>query len=170
MTATYEAIATTTLTGTVSSVTFNSISGSYTDIVAVWSARSARSANLDSMYIRVNSDTANNYSMTQIQGNGSAASSGRETSVSYIYGGNIPAASTSSNIQGNAITHFMNYSNTTTNKTILTRANSDFASGGTTDAIVGLWRSTSAITSITFLSFFGNNLTGSFTLYGIKAE
>jgi len=61
----------------------------------------------------------------------------------------------------------MNYSNTTTYKTGLVRANSA-ASG--TDAIVGLWRSTAAITSIVATHDTAQFATGStFTLYGIAS-
>ena len=69
-----------------------------------------------------------------------------------------------------AIINIQNYSNTTTYKTILGRANN--AVTGVTET-VGLWRSTSAITSMTLLQSYGSDLfkTGStFTLYGIKAE
>ena len=67
----------------------------------------------------------------------------------------------------NVIVQFMNYSNTTTNKTVLSRAN-NAATG--TDAIVNLWRSTAAITSIYVYVPSGNFATGStFTLYGILA-
>jgi hypothetical protein len=59
----------------------------------------------------------------------------------------------------------MNYSNTTTYKTILERANQPQA---VTNSIVGLWRSTSAISTITMTTSSGTVSAGStFTLYGI---
>jgi hypothetical protein len=64
------------------------------------------------------------------------------------------------------ITHFMNYSNTTTYKTALTRSNSPYG----TEAAVNLWRNTSAITSITlFIQSSTLNAGTTFTLYGIAA-
>jgi hypothetical protein len=61
----------------------------------------------------------------------------------------------------------MNYANTTTYKTVLSRANNSAAG---TEAIVGLWRSSAAITSMTVLSETGNIAIGStFSLYGILA-
>ena len=60
-----------------------------------------------------------------------------------------------------------NYANTTTYKTMISRA-----SDATQNAIayVGLWRSTSAINSITLSVSAGTFAIGStFTLYGIKA-
>jgi hypothetical protein len=62
----------------------------------------------------------------------------------------------------------MNYSNTTTYKTWLSRSG---ASDRATEALVGLWRSTSAITTIALSIDAGATYsTGStFTLYGIAA-
>jgi hypothetical protein len=68
----------------------------------------------------------------------------------------------------NQIIHFMNYSNTTTYKSLLARGN-NAASG--TDAIASLWRSTAAITSITFNLQTGGtfDIGSTITLYGITA-
>jgi hypothetical protein len=73
------------------------------------------------------------------------------------------------------IYQIMNYSNTTTYKTSLTRQNTvDAADYNGTLTAVGLWRSTSAITSVAIQLTRGgsayNFTSGSiFTLYGIKA-
>ena len=62
----------------------------------------------------------------------------------------------------------MNYSNTTTYKTVLTRAN---IASADVEAVVGLWRSTSAVNQLDVKQ--GGAVTFSvgstFTLYGIKA-
>jgi hypothetical protein len=65
------------------------------------------------------------------------------------------------------IIQVMNYSNTTTNKTVLARAG---IAGDRTRAIVNLWRSTSAITSILIINNGSVNFVAgsTFTLYGIK--
>jgi hypothetical protein len=74
------------------------------------------------------------------------------------------------------IFHIQNYSNSTTYKTWLSRANraSSALDYQGTDAVVGLWRSTAAITSITVKNRRGgvdyNFASGSnFKLYGIQA-
>jgi len=61
----------------------------------------------------------------------------------------------------------MNYSNTTTNKTVIGRHNG--ASGPV--ASVGLWRNTAAINSIRISNSSAVNFTigSTFSLYGIKA-
>ena len=162
MPATYEKIATTTLGSTTATIEFTSISGTYTDIVLILSAK-ASGGNMDA-WIQFNGDTGTNYSMTTLRGNGSTVTSDRYTNLNYGYGDLSGYINTSNfNVE---IIQFMNYSNTTTYKTFLSRASTV---GNGLDAIVNLWRSTSAITSIK-LSGSQNYATGTTaTLYGIKA-
>ena len=167
MTATYDCIATTTLGSNQSDVTFSTISGSYTDLVLV--IQGDFDADGDVRF-RINSDTGSNYSFTHLWGDGSTAGSVRTsnaTSGSGDYYGNITTT------LGNSVQifQFMNYANTTTYKTVISRANQ---AGGGVDATVNLWRSTSAITSLSFArnSGFGGTwqIGSTFTLYGIKSE
>ena len=161
MPATYEPIATTTLTSAQATIDFTSISGSFTDLILVtdFSVTSA-----GDFYLRVNSDTGSNYSVTVLVGDGSSAVSSRSPSVGYI----SPNYNSDQTSQRAIQTwSFHNYSNTTTNKTILCRYNN---AARQTVAAVGLWRSTAAISSINIARSAGNFDTGStFTLYGIKA-
>jgi hypothetical protein len=63
--------------------------------------------------------------------------------------------------------NIMNYANTTTYKTAISRLDDAANYVGTS---VGLWRSTSAINSVTILAGTGNIPSGAmFTLYGIAA-
>ena len=167
MTVTYDKIATTTLGSAQATVTFSSIPGTYTDLVLITNEKQSTGGTRASA-LRFNSDTGSNYSQTGLYGTGSTAGSFRTTNAAYLYYGYY-AFSTTSNFNFNSIVQINNYSNTTTNKTVLSRANN--ASNGV-DAIVGLWRNTAAITSITLtmetLSNFEIGCT--FTLYGIKAE
>lgn len=165
MASTYEPIATTSVSnGTTNYMEFSSISGSYTDLIMV-----VQGGNQNASYglgLRFNSDSGTNYSVTQLTGNGSSAASARETSqAQIIVGGNGYGGS-------NLVTDITrvqinNYSNSTTYKTTLGR--NDIA-GGVTGTTVGLWRSTSAITTVRITaqnSYFVNGSTA--TLYGIKA-
>jgi len=156
---TYTPIATTTLGSDQSSVTFSTISGSYTDIVLIATTPSTQVA--QNMKLEINSDTGTNYSLTTLGGTGSSTFSDRETSTatpSVLYLG----------ADSNGIMHFQNYSNTTTYKTVLIRSN---APSNNTMARVLLWRSTSAITSIKIKRESTNDIkSGStFTLYGIAS-
>lgn len=156
---TYSTIATTTLGSSQSTVTFSSITGIYTDLVAVVSF--AQSSGQASMYMNFNGDTGSNYSVTTMEGNGTTTISQQPANRSAMYVvGYFSASYTSPYI---SIINIMNYSNTTTNKTVVSRSSSN-----TANAYVGLWRSTSAINSIVFTADSSTFSSGStFTLYGI---
>ncbi len=158
---TYSTIATTTLGSDQSSVTFSSL-GSYTDIVIVINGRANSTQDPK---IRFNGDSSSLYSATGLFGSGSSASSGRGSGTSGALSEGVVFSTGNYNL--NCIVQVMNYSNTTTFKTYLSRINNtDYG----TAAVVGLYRSTSAITSITILVGSGTMTTGStFTLYGITA-
>ena len=159
---TYIPIATITASGSTTSVTFSSIPQTYTDLVIAGAFYETSSSNTS---LQFNGDTGSNYSSTSLLGNGSTASSARVSNFAEMFWDR----------QGNAtgygagIANIMNYSNTTTYKTVLLR----YGYPSTwTEADVGLWRNTSAITSITILVGGGGaNLASSstFTLYGIAA-
>lgn len=159
MASTYTPIATTTLGSAASSVTFSSIPSTYTDLVLVFNGSNLGSAGQD-IVVNFNGDTGTNYSRTYLLGNGTAASSGRSSNAaSWAPGGLYPNSFYT--------IHFMNYSNTTTYKTMIARDSVPDAYPALT---VGLWRSTSAINSITALVQGANFSTGStFTLYGIAS-
>ena len=164
MATTYEPIATNTLTSTSTSVTFSSIAGTYTDIVVIISGSMSANANV---IMQFNGATTL-YSSRSLNGNGTAAAS------SY-FGSGSPSIPNPTGIYIDTlgtgtgsfqyIVNIMNYANTTTFKTAISRFG---AAAMGTEETVGLYRSTSAITSVTFLNgTFGIGTV--FTLYGIKA-
>jgi hypothetical protein len=154
---TYTPIASVTLSSAQSSVTFSGIPQTYTDLVLVVSTLGTTS--VGETNIRVNGDSGNNYSRTHMTGTGSTATSGRNSNIDIAI---IGSYGSSNDV---AIAHFMNYSNTTTNKTILARG------GGASNEVkaqVNLWRSTAAINSITVYAGAGNfNSGATFNLYGV---
>jgi hypothetical protein len=166
MPTTYEPIATTTVTSSTATVSFTSIPATYTDLVLVV-ANLLQVSGGNGLRGRFNSDTGTNYSDTTLRGNGTSAVSDRESNQSSFY---VGETTYSSSEIGMAICHIMNYSNTTTYKTALSRSG---RAGSDTIATVNLWRSTSAINRIDIAlggAFPTNNIsTGTFTLYGIKA-
>jgi hypothetical protein len=116
--------------------------------------------------IQFNSDTASNYSMTELYGTGSSAASSRRTSQTSIETSYNLVNFDNGNI-GNALINVMNYSNTTTYKTLLARTNSPSATYPGTVASVGLWRSTAAINSMTLFAAANFSSGSTFSLYGI---
>ena len=168
MPSTYTPIATTTLGSAAASVTFSSISGAYTDLILVISEFNSAATDTSFVFQVGNGsiDTGSNYSATEIGGNGSAAFSDKasNSTVAYLNGPGIGTSTTAPNTYA---MHFMNYSNTTTYKTVLVRGGS---AAGNTVALVNLWRSTSAINTIKIYQSAYNMATGStFSLYGIAS-
>ena len=167
MAKTYTPIATATLTSNSATITFGSLPSAYTDLIIVFNARSATvgsSSGTDGLELRFNSDSASNYSYTQLYGTGSAAASGLSSSTSAPIG-NIPISNnTTSPSYEIAVGHIMNYSNSTTYKTVLGRGG---PSGSYSIVRVGMWRNTTAVTSVSgVINGGGSFLAGSTaTLY-----
>lgn len=159
---TYVALNKVTASGSVSQITFTSIPSTYTDLTLVIQGANTNVANAR---WKLNGDTGTNYSWTGLGGTGSSAVSTRVSNTStpqLDWYGYFDAA------QSNLIAHFMNYSSTTTYKTVLTRSNN---SANGTAATIGVWRNTAAITSIEIVSSNGNWDSGStFSLYGVAAS
>lgn len=168
MPATYEPIATTTLGSAAASITFSSIPNTYTDLRVVFVGKSsAGGGTQENFAVQFNSDTGTNYSRTRLSGDGSAAASARGTSnVALIF---TEVLSGSASTPPSLITlDIFSYAGST-NKTVLNTGSCDLNGSGVVAVNVGLWRSTSAITSIKLYDYGGNNLaTGTTaTLYGI---
>ena len=160
MPATYEKIASTTL-GSTGDITFNSIAASWTDLRIVLVGKT--NGGFTHPAIRFNSDSGSNYSNTRIYGDGSSATSSRSTSQSRINGttdiGSNPAL---------FAWDIFSYAGGTY-KTVLLNSNSDQNGSGTVERLVGLWSSTSAITSISVFDLYGTGFGSgtTATLYGI---
>lgn len=163
MPATYEPIASTTLSSAASSITFSSIPGTYTDLRLVLVATTTTGT---SCYLRFNSDTGTNYSRTELYANGSNAFSSGGSSQAQI---SFLVNSISTTIPTFVTADIFSYAGSTF-KTCLTSASQDENGSGAVGRFVGLWRSTSAITSVNLFFYSGNFATGTTaTLYGIKA-
>lgn len=155
---TYVKIASQTLGSSSATVTFSNLPQNYTDLVLVVSGTHTGSG-VAGLYISsINNDSGTNYSRTLLQGDGSTASSTRGSNENSMNIGLIGSTQT------NSIFQFMNYSNTTTYKTILARGND---SSALVRASIALWRNTSAITSfsLTGVTFSSGS---TFTIYGIE--
>jgi hypothetical protein len=137
---TYTPIATQTLSSSASSVIFSSIPQGYTDLVLVCSFfKSATNV----MGITLNNDSSALYSYTTLWNNGNTPSSARGSNDTIGYF--LPNSNHSTTNPNTYIAHFLNYSNSTTFKTILGRGG---VPGNSTGADINLYRSTSPITQI----------------------
>ena len=164
MPATYEPIATTTLGSAASSITFSSISSAYTDLRVIFTGVTSSNT---IMYTQVNGDTGANYSRTYLGGNGSVATSGRDTNATRWQFHDSTTTSTSLPMMGEL--NIFSYSGSTY-KTALTAFSGDENGSGDVYRNAVLWRNTAAITSITIYPGAGNLNTGfTATIWGIKA-
>ena len=160
---TYVALQTQTLGSSSASVTFSSIPATYTDLYIVIEAKNL-TGNSD-VLMRFNSDSGSNYSATILTGDGSSASSARRTSSTSVILNYFDFLNSTTATQFNV--NIQNYSNATTNKTALVRAN---RANQATEAVVGLWRNTAAITQIDLTPSSSSFAVGStFSLYGIAS-
>jgi hypothetical protein len=150
---TYEPIASQTVSAA-ASVTFSSLPQTFTDLIVIFVGTTGSTPDV----YRLNGDTGTNYSDTYLLGTGSAASSGRFSSQ-----GASRAAINGLGVHTVRL-QILSYSNTSVFKTTLVDAAS---ASGWVERFASLYRSTSAITSFTYLS--DTTVTGTVSLYGIKA-
>jgi hypothetical protein len=172
---TYTKIATITATGSVSDYSFTNIPQTFTDLVVVAQVRGAKAATTCSLLAYVGTGDngtsllqSNENSVTYITGDGSSATSTRTTSASGLTLVSAPAASATSGVFGNYILNFLNYTNSTTFKTVLMRA--DLATTATR-AFLGLATTTSPLKTVGIATYGDSNIASgsTLTLYGIKA-
>jgi hypothetical protein len=161
MATTYEKIATTTLGSAAASITFSSIAATYTDLRLVLVGTSSAGGGVR---LQFNSDTATNYSNTQLYGFPASAYSGRETNKTYC---DLSVFGFETTIPCFISTDIFSYAGSTY-KTLLAEYSGDQNGSGGVARVVNLWRSTSAITSMQLSLSSGNYNTGTTaTLYGI---
>lgn len=165
MALTYEPIATQTLSTAVADIYFNSIPQTYTDLILVMTGGCAANAGTG---FRFNNDNgSNNYSSTYAYAGYSGLGSARINSQSYLR--NTYYATWTTGLVHMCIVEILNYSNTTTQKSIISKNNGYSVSS--VEICSGKWTQTSAINSINILTSNGNQyqIGSTFTLYGIKA-
>lgn len=154
------AISSVTLSASTSSISFNNIPQTYTDLVLVFNGTHT-GAGLAGVYLdKINTDGSTKYSRTIMYGTGSTVGADRSSDSTSANIGLINSTMSDSTF------HFMDYANTKTFKTILARSNS---ASGQVRAGVALWRDISAITSfgLSGVTFAAGS---TFSLYGINAE
>jgi len=167
----YESIQTYTVgAGGTGTITFSSIPTGYKHLQIRSMFRSGLAIAEDTVIMRFNGDSGNNYSYHFLFGNGSTANATSSSGTSFIYPWATPGSTFLSNSFGVQVTDLLDYSSTTKNKTTKTlSAYDDNASGGRIALASGAWYNTSAVTSIS-ITTVGNSITqySSFALYGIR--
>jgi hypothetical protein len=168
----YVSIATGTGNGSSGTISFTSIPSTYTHLQIRGISRDARAVTVDTGYFVINSDTGTNYAYHLLNGNGSTASAGANSSSApsntsvFV----IPGTSAGASMMSATITDFFDYKNTNKYKTIRTLSGVDLNGSGNTWFTSALWMNTNAITQIDVVSGTGSAWTTDtkFALYGIK--
>ena len=156
---TYEPIQTVTVSGSsTTSMAFNSIPSTYTDLVIVW-VGSASGSMIKVLNFNGSSST---YSVAAMYNNGSGTKVAANYASPYLDVVNAAAN------RAMCVVHIFDYANTTTHKNYISRQTCSDISN---ELVVGKWHSTSAITSLTVNTHSSNAFTDgtTATLYGIKA-
>jgi hypothetical protein len=171
---TFKKIAAVTVgSGGAASIDFTSIPSTYTDLVVKLSIRNTSTQSTNQIYVQPNSATTN-LSSRIIVGTGSVALSAGYTSSSSIWGYCSGNGSTS-NTFGNSEFYFSNYASANYKSISVDSVNETNATDARQSLLAGLWSSTTAISSLKFLT--QDNSTGdakdfvqycTATLYGIK--
>lgn len=167
----YESIATVTIgSGGASTVTFSSIPSTYQHLQLRYTAKNDSGGGTSDTYntVRFNGDSASNYAMHYLLGDGGGTYATAVTSQTNTWFGLSPYGASNPAFGANII-DILDYANTNKNKTIRTLAGDDRNGAGSITLTSGLWMNTSAISSmvITATSFpFAEY--SSFALYGIK--
>jgi hypothetical protein len=133
-------------------------------------ARTDRASQIvDVVRFRFNSDTASNYSVHFLQGDGATPESAASTSQTYIQTYIVAGSTAGTSTFGAFVTDILDYTSTNKNKTIRQLAGTDNNGAGNVALTSGLWFKTpEAINSIS-LTAIGNFVTNShFALYGIR--
>ena len=161
-----------TLGADAASIEFTSIPDSFTDLVALCSLRTTRTAAaFDNARIQINGTTTG-YSERNLFGSGSAASSGSGSGTSFNLLTYAATNGGTSNTFGNSMVYFPNYTGSTNKSVSSDSVGENNATQSAQNIGAGLWSNSAAITSITFLGgvneFTADLVAGStISLYGV---
>jgi hypothetical protein len=149
-------IETKTLGTAAASIEFTSIPQDGTDLLLVYSLRSAATA--DGVFLRFNGSTSG-YSQRTLYGTGSAAASALNpyNVTSGLFLATIPGTSYTSNTFNNSELYISNYAGSTNKSTSLTGVGENNGTESYQDLGAGLWSNTAAITSILVYSVSSSN-------------
>jgi hypothetical protein len=168
----YESIATVTVGGGgAASIDFTSIPSTYQHLQIRGIARDARALAQDSMNIKYNNDSGNNYMQYhELYADGSTtASYAGSTSGAYMSLDRIAGNTAGASMFGAVIIDLLDYANTNKYKTQRWLGGTDQNGSGIMAFGSGLWMSTSAVNQITLTGSSANfSQYSSFALYGVN--
>ena len=156
--------------GGASSITFNNIPQTFTDLKVVISARGSNANIYTQLYMYINGDTSStNYSSTLMQGTGTSSASYRESNMSRGSAGLIEGSTATSSTFGSSEIYIPNYSGSNYKSWMQDDVVENNATAAFLDIYANLWRNTAAITTLQFNAITGPTILqySTFSLYGI---
>jgi hypothetical protein len=164
----FESIATTTVgSGGQATIAFSDIPSTFKHLQLRCLARGSTGTQDAQSVMRLNGDSATNYSYHRIYGDGSAGSDGAANATAAMAGINSGASSLA-NTFAVGVVDILDYANTNKFKTVRTLTGYDQNSQGAVYFWSNSWRSTSAVSSITITTSANFSQYSSFALYGIR--
>jgi hypothetical protein len=162
---TFELIASATASGgSVTSLDFNSIPSTYTDLCLFISARSAGSG-IDDLRLKINGVTTNR-TERYVLGNGATASSGTGTTAQI---GLLPSTSQTASTFGNTSVYIPNYAGSSNKSLSIDDVTENNATTAYASMWAALWSQTTAISSLSVYGASANLAQYSTAyLYGVK--
>ena len=167
---TFELIESYTVSGTASSIDFNSIPSTYTDLVVVASLRDSFASNALDHWIRFNNNTSN-YTWRKVQGAGSGTPTSSTSAVDpYMVLAVSPGSTTTSNTFSNSYCYIPNYAGSTYKSISVDAVGENNGTQAFAVLSAGLWANTAAITSVNLIPYSGSTFANNSTayLYGVK--
>ena len=157
--------------GNTGSITFNNIPQTFTDLKLEISGRenTVTGYTFIALYVRYNNDSSSLYSDTRLYGNGSSASSSRINGTAQ-YLGSDGAANSTANTFNSISAYIPNYTGSNYKQVITDSVAENNASGVDMFMNAGLYRSTSAITSIQILPQITFSGYTTVSLYGVLRQ
>jgi hypothetical protein len=172
---TYESISTAIVDSSgAASITFSSIPQNYNHLQIRGMARTNRSAgSTDTLFVRLNSETGNNYTIHDIYGNGSSVNAEGGANTGYIKGFQVGSTADASGIFGLGIIDILDYTNTNKRRVLRIFGGVNTNGAGTQNIQLSsgmLTNSTSALTSVLLYPGSGTAFEQHtyFSLYGIR--
>lgn len=156
------------LSGSTNGFTFSNIPQNFTHLQLRAFLRDSFTGSVNqSLSFQFNGDSNTNYSVHRTGGDGSGTYSQGFANIDAMFQGAIPTAIETSNVFGILITDILDYQNTSKNKVIRSISGYDANGTGTAMMSSGMWRSTSAITSMTCYQSSNSAQFSRIDLYGI---
>ena len=166
----FESIATVTVgSGGQATVVFDNIPQIYQHLQIRALARSTNvNAGGESIRVRLNNDTGNNYARHVLSGDGATATSAAASSANFGTAGYV-STSGYTNIFGVFVLDILDYTNTNKNRTLRSLTGYDANGAGVAELRSNLYNSTTAVTRIDlYIDSYNFAQYSHFALYGIK--